>query len=25
MRPDPDGYTDDAGMYRSRRYPGRAG
>jgi hypothetical protein len=21
----PDGYTDDAGMYRSRRYPGRAG
>jgi hypothetical protein len=33
MRPDPgsperwgpDSYTDDAGMYRSRRYPGRAG
>jgi hypothetical protein len=30
VRPDPgqvegDSYTDDAGMYRSRRYPGRAG
>jgi hypothetical protein len=25
LAPDDDGYTDDAGMYRSRRRPGRAG